>query len=93
MQIDQNQPDQTDRDVKEEDHAPVQIADDQTAGDGTKHGSDQGRDGDEAHGAEEIGFGECPDQGKPAYGHHHGAAAALQDAAGNKDVDVARYAA
>src|ERR1017187_6327799 len=93
MQIDQNQPDQPDRDVDEEDHAPVQITDDQTSGDGSKHGSDQGWDRDEAHGAEEISLGERPDKSKPAYGHHHGAAAALQDAASNEHVNVARYSA
>src|ERR1700685_1597851 len=93
MEIDHNQPDQADRDVEEKDDAPVEIADDQTAGDGSEHGSDEGGDGDEAHGAEEIGFGEGPDEGEAAYGHHHGAAASLQDGAGNEEVDVARYAA
>jgi hypothetical protein len=93
MQIHQNQADQTDGNVEEEDHPPVKIGDDQTAGDGPEHGSDQGRYGNETHGAEKIGFGERPHQSQPSYGHHHGAAAALQDAAGNEHMDVARYAA
>ena len=93
VQIDENQADQTDGNVEKEDHPPVKIADNQTARDGSEHGSNQGRYRNEAHGAEKIGFRKRPHQGEPAYGHHHGAAAALQDAAGNEYMDVARYAA
>ena len=58
MQIDHVQADQADRDVHEEDDAPVKVADDQAAGDGSEHGADQAGDGDEAHGADQFGFGE-----------------------------------
>ena len=52
MQIDHQQTDQADRDVHEEDDSPVQVADDQAAGDGSEHRTDQGRYGHEAHRAQ-----------------------------------------
>ena len=93
MQIDHPQTDEADRNVDEKNDAPVKIADDQAAGDGPEHGADQARDRDEAHGADEFGFGERPHDGEPPDRHHHGAPAALQDAAGHQHVDVGRYAA
>ena len=78
--------------LDEKDEPPLEIADDQASGDGAKHGSDECRDGDEAHGAEEIGFGEGPHEGEPAYRDHHGAADALKDAAGHEEMNVARDA-
>ena len=93
MQIDQAQAGEADRQVHEEDHPPVKISDDQAAGDGSEHGPNQRRDGDEAHGADQLGFGEGPDQGEPSDRHHHGAAAALQNAIGDQHMDVVRDAA
>ena len=93
MQIDHEQTDEADRKVHEKDDSPVKISDDQAAGDGSEHGTNQTRDGDEAHGADEFGLGKRPHQGEPAHGHHHGSAAALQDAARDQHMDVARYAA
>src|ERR1017187_1653517 len=91
MQMDEDQACEADGDIEEEDEAPVQIADDEASGDGSEHRSYQGRDGDEAHGADEFGFGECSHQGEPADGDHHRSAAALQDAARDQQVNVARY--
>jgi len=71
----------------------MKITNDETAGGGAEHRADQTRYGDEAHGADEFGFWKCPDQSEPAHGHHHGSAAALQDAAGDEDIDAARNAA
>ena len=84
MQIHEDQADETDGDVEKENHPPMKIVNNQTACDGSEHWSNQGRNRNEAHGTEKIGFRKRPHQGEPAYGHHHGAAAALQDAAGNE---------
>src|SRR5579871_2763428 len=75
VKIDQNQAEEADGDIEEENHPPVQIPDDQSAGDGPKHRGDKGGDGDKAHGAEKVGFGEGADQGEPPDGNHHGSAA------------------
>ena len=93
MQINEDQTRQANRNIEEEDKAPMKIPDDQAAGDGAEHGSDQGWDGNKAHGAQQIGLGECSHQSEPAYRHHHGPAAALQDATRDQQMDVARYAA
>ena len=69
------------------------VADDKAARNGAEHGANQPWNGDEAHGADEFGFGECSHQRQPADGHHHGPAAALQDPAGHQQVNVAGYAA
>jgi hypothetical protein len=89
VQIDENQADQTDRNVEKEDDPPVEISNNQAARDGTKHRSNQGRYGDKTHGAEEVGFVEGSDQGETAYRHHHGATESLQDAACDEYVNVA----
>jgi hypothetical protein len=62
MQVDHDQADEADGNVEEEDDAPVEVADDEASGDGAEHGSDQRGDGDEAHGADEFGFGEGADE-------------------------------
>jgi len=93
VEVDEDQADEADGDVEEEDDAPVEVVDDEAAGHGAEHGCDEGGDGDEAHGAEEIGFAEGADQGEAADGHHHGASATLQDAAGDEYMDVAGEAA
>jgi len=49
MEIDQDQACESDRDVEEKDIAPMQVTDDEAAGDGPQHGRHQGGDGDEAH--------------------------------------------
>src|SRR5277367_3646277 len=93
MQIDHQQADQSDGDVDEKDESPMQVADDQAAGDGPEHGTDQGGNGDEAHGANQFGFGERPHQGQAADRNHHGSANALQNAESDQQVDVAGHAA
>src|SRR5579863_984374 len=93
MPVDHVKTGEANRQIHEKDDAPVQIPDDQAAGDGSEHRADQPRDGDEAHGADKFGFGEGPDNSEPPYRHHHGAAAALQNATRDQHVDVARYAA
>jgi len=62
-------------------------------GERAQHRSNQTRDGDKAHGADELVFGKGSHQSQPADRDHHRAAAALQDAAGDKQMDVARYPA
>ena len=89
----QDQPEEADRDVDEENHAPVEIGDDQSAEQRSEHRTDEPRNRDEAHGADQLGFRERAHQGEPAHGQHHGAAAALQDAARDQHVDVGREAA
>jgi hypothetical protein len=42
---------------------------------------------------EQFGFGKRAHQGQPAYRHHHGSATALQYAAGDQQMNIARYAA
>ena len=74
MEIDHDEADEADGDIEEEDDAPVEVADDEAAGDGAEHGRDERGDGDEAHGADEFGFGEGADQREPADRDHHGAA-------------------
>src|ERR1700686_965628 len=93
MPMDQYQAAQADGYVDEEYDAPVKISDDQAAEERPEHGADQTRHGDEAHGADELGFGKGSDHGEPSHGKHHGAAAALQHAAGHQQVDIIRDAA
>ena len=93
MQIDHQQTDQADRNIHEKDESPVKVSDDQAAGNRPEHRANQSGNGDEAHGADEFGFGKRSHQREPAHRHHHGSAAALQDAAGDEQMDVARYAA
>src|SRR5439155_22187316 len=93
MPMDQIQTEQANRQVDEKDDSPMKVPNNETAGDGPEHGANQTGYGNEAHGADKLRFGECPHHGEPAHRQHHGAAAALQDAAGDEDVDVARNAA
>ncbi len=93
VQIDQNEVGDADGQVDEKDEPPMQIIDDQAAGDGLEHRADQAGNGDEAHGADQFGLGERTHQREAADRNHHGATAALQDAADDKQVDVARHAA
>jgi len=58
MQIDQDQADDPDGKIDEKYESPVEISDDQAAGDRPEHGADQSGNGDKAHGADELGFGE-----------------------------------
>ena len=89
MQINQDQAGDPDRQIGEKDESPVEISDDQAADDGPEHGADQSGYGDEAHGADEFGSGESSHQGEAAHRDHHGAAAALQHATGDKEMNVA----
>ena len=88
MEVDEDEANEADGDVEEEDEAPVEVVDDEAAGDGAEHGCHQCGDGDKAHGAKEVGFGEGADEGETADGDHHGAAHALEDSAGDERVDV-----
>ena len=93
MEIDHQQTEDADRDIHEKDEPPVKVSDDEATRDGSQHGANQAWNGDEAHGADELGFGKCAHQGQPAHRHHHGSAAALQDAAGHQQVNVGGDAA
>ena len=84
---------QSDRHIDEKHCAPMQVGGDQATGDGTDHGADQARDGDEAHGLDQVGLVVGARERHAADRRHHGAAGALQDAAGNQRVDVRREAA
>ena len=79
--------------VHEEDRSPVQKADDQATGERPKHRTDQTGDRDEAHGSNEFGFRERAHDSQPPDGHHHCAATALKDAAGNEQMNVGADAA
>ena len=61
--INKIQTEDADRHVDKENHPPVKKSYDQAAGDRSQHRADERRDGDEAHGAHEFGFGECPNHG------------------------------
>ncbi len=91
--VHQIQADEADRNVDKKDHAPVEMSDDQAADDGPEHRTDQTGYRDEAHGAHKFGFCERSHHGQPADRQHEGAAAALQDAGGNQEMDVAGDAA
>ncbi len=93
MQIDHEQTRQADGNIHEEDDSPVKVCDDQAAGDRSEHGANQTRNRDETHGADQFRFGESAHHGQAADRHHHGSAAALQNPAGDQQMDVARYAA
>src|SRR5271163_2002163 len=92
MQIDEQQAGEADRDIHEEDEAPMQVSDDQSAGNRSQHGADQCRNSYKAHGANKFGLGKGPHQGQAADRHHHGSAAALQHAKGDQQMDVAGHA-
>ena len=79
--VHQYQADQADRDVDEENDAPVKIADDQPADERPQHRTDQAGNGDEAHGADQFRFGKRPHHRQTSHRQHHGAAAALQNPA------------
>jgi hypothetical protein len=49
VQIDKNQPDKPDGDIQEEDESPMQVADDETASDWSKHRSNESWNRYEAH--------------------------------------------
>src|SRR3984957_603943 len=93
MQMNEDQTRESNWNIKEDDDGPVKIADDETSGDGSEHGRHQSRDRNKAHGAQKIRLGKGSHQGEPAHGHHHRAAAALQDAERDQQMDVAGYPA
>ena len=93
MPIDQVQAQKANGEIDEEDDAPVKIADNEAADQRTEHGANQTGDGDEGHGPDEFGFGKRSHHGQPAHRDHHGAAAALEDAASHQNMDVAGEAA
>src|SRR5262245_10252632 len=61
--INKIQTEDADRHVDKENHPPVKKSYDQAAGYRSQHRADERRDSDEAHGADEFGFGECPNHG------------------------------
>ena len=91
--IDEVDTQQADRHVDEEHSAPVEIGDDQAAGDGPDHRADHARHRHEAQDADEVGLVVGARQGHAADRHHHRAAGALQDAEGHQHLDVGREAA
>ena len=93
MQIDHHQTNQPDWEIHKKDQPPMKISDNQAAGDGAQHGTNQAGNRHETHGANEFRFGERPHDGQPSHRHHHGSAAALQDAAGHQHMDVGGYPA
>ena len=54
MQINEDQTRDSNWNIKEENDAPLKIADDETSGDGSEHGRHQGWYRDKAHGAHKI---------------------------------------
>src|ERR1700733_6460847 len=93
MEIDHQQTEDPDRYIHEEDQPPVKVSNDEPTGDGSQHGANQAWNSHKAHGPDELGFGKCTHQGQAAHRHHHGSAAALQDAASDQQVNVGGDAA
>ena len=54
VQVNQDQTGEANRNIHEENQPPVQVSDDESAGDWSQHGADQTGDGDEAHGANQF---------------------------------------
>lgn len=79
---------QADRNIHEEDHAPMQISYDQSAGYRPEHGGDQAGNRHETHSADQFGFRKGAHQSEVSHGHHHGSAATLQNTAGDQKMDV-----
>src|SRR5579862_1493314 len=88
MQIDHDQADDSDGNVEEENHAPVEVGNDKSTGDWSEHGSDQGWYRYKAHDLNEVGFGEGPDQGQSAYRNHQRSTHALEDAARDEQMNI-----
>src|ERR1700722_3884007 len=88
MQIHHKQTDDPYWNVHEENKSPVQIADDQSAGNRSQHGANQSGNRYEAHDPNEFGFGKRSNQRKPAHGHHHRSAASLQNAASHQQMNI-----
>ena len=84
MPVDHVQTAQTDRNIDEKNHAPMKVSDDRAPEDGPEHGAHQSRNGDKTHCIDELGFCEGAHHGDTPHRNHHGAAAALQDAAGHQ---------
>src|ERR1700676_1854117 len=80
MQIHHQQTDEPYRNVHEKNKSPVQVANDQSAGNWSQHGTNQSGNRHEAHGLNEFGFGKRSNQRKPAHRHHHRSTASLQNA-------------
>ena len=93
VQVDQNESDDADGDVQKKDYAPMEVVDDETAGDRAEHGGDERGDGDETHDANEVRLGERSHQREAANGDHHGTAHALHDTKSNKKMDAGGDAA
>ena len=90
---DEGEAEEADRDVDEEDDPPVEVADDEAAGDGPEHRPDERRDRHERHRAHEVGLLERAHDREAPDRHHERAAHALQDPERDEDVDVRREAA
>src|SRR5882757_2394608 len=93
MEIDHQQTEDADRYIHEEDQPPLKVPDDKATGNGSQHGANQAWNGDKAHGSHELGFGKRAHKGQPADRHDHGSAAALDNAAGDQQVNVGGDAA
>jgi len=89
MQIHHDQAQQADGNIEEKNYSPVRVAHNQSAGDRPQHRRHQSRNRNKAHHAQQVRPGKGPHQRQPAYGHHHGPAHALDDAAGNEQMNVA----
>ena len=79
-QIDQNDPQDADRDVDKKDPAPRGVGDDKAAERRPHHRADQRRDADIGHRPHQVGFRHRPQQHEAADRHHHRPAHALHDA-------------
>ncbi len=54
MQIDHDQADEANGNIEKENDAPMEVTDDEAAGDGSEHGSHKRGDGNEAHDANQV---------------------------------------
>src|SRR4051812_5668394 len=92
MFVDHPETDKADWNIQKEYYAPVKIRDDKTAGERAQHRTNQTRDRNCCRGSNQFRSRERPHNGEAADGHHHGSSTPLQDAAGDQEMDVARYA-
>src|SRR5262249_7773134 len=88
MQKDQNQAGNADRYVDEENVTPMQVPDNQPAGERTQRRTDQRGNRDEAHGANEFRFVERAYQREASDGNHHRSTETLEYAAEHEELNV-----
>ena len=91
--IDRKMPSNADRNVDEEDPAPVEIGGDEAAENRPEDRSHHGRNGQRREGLDDLVAGDASQQNEPPDRHHHGAAHALHEAGDNEPFEGIRRGA